>query len=434
MWKFAGLVALLGLQVSLSRKWRKEAAKNERNDNWSILENIWTEEDIKQIKNQMRTRGLFRTATNLDNHAINDHIGEKTALNQDGTCPQHLMLPNSRREYCALAGRFDVGVHHILSGGPQSKKMYREDLVGLIGSTFFQQYFSHIKDGPDSLSSVGAISKVFASEQYKKVSEKFCPSPKKNHQEMMALTVLLPGSELAVHYDNPYFMEFSRETTPVWLLVALRQSGVMNEREVPQIQGVAYIHGNETNPYVEGGDFVFWPHGPNGEKYSFRAKHNSAIIVDGVKTAHGVETFRPKEKPFIANKDRATELRFKEGETWELYEDGKLIRNFEESEIRMGVVWRSLCLDDESQYQEWRKNRNTKSSQDAVNILKKKLEDDKKPVPSDPVELAKTFVAENIQYPFGDGMIPYNFCAVTELIPDGMKSYAKLVLDPFCRF
>ena len=57
-------------------------------------------------------------------------------------------------------------------------------------------------------------------------------------------------------------------------------------------------------------------------------------------------------------------------------------RNFEESEIRIGVVWRSLCLNDENQYQEWRKNRNTKSSQDAVDILKKKLEADKKPVPS----------------------------------------------------
>ena len=38
-------------------------------------------------------------------------------------------------------------------------------------------------------------------------------------------------------------------------------------------------HGNESNPYVDGGDFVFWPHGPKGEKYAFRAKHNSAIIV-----------------------------------------------------------------------------------------------------------------------------------------------------------
>ena len=57
-------------------------------------------------------------------------------------------------------------------------------------------------------------------------------------------------------------------------------------------------------------------------------------------------------------------------------------RNFIESEIRIGVVWRSLCLDDENQYEEWRKNRNSKSSQDAVDILKKKLEADKKPVPS----------------------------------------------------
>ena len=55
-------------------------------------------------------------------------------------------------------------------------------------------------------------------------------------------------------------------------------------------------------------------------------------------------------------------------------------------------------------------------------------------VSGDPVELAKAFVADNIQYPFGDGIIPYNFCAVTELIPDDMKSYAKIVLDPFCKF
>ena len=44
-----------------------------------------------------------------------------------------------------------------------------------------------------------------------------------------------------------------------------------------------------------------------------------------MKTAHGVETFRPNEKAFIANKDKATELRFKDRETWELYEDGKFM-------------------------------------------------------------------------------------------------------------
>ena len=56
----------------------------------------------------------------------------------------------------------------------------------------------------------------------------------------------------------------------------------------------------------------------NGEFYRI-------LLVDGVKTAHGVETFRPNEKAFIANKDKATELRFKEGEIWELYEDGKFM-------------------------------------------------------------------------------------------------------------
>jgi len=65
----------------------------------------------------MRRRGVFKAATNLDNHAAIDHIGEKQKLNSDGTCAHQLMTPNLNKTYCTLPGRIDVGMHHLMTGG-----------------------------------------------------------------------------------------------------------------------------------------------------------------------------------------------------------------------------------------------------------------------------------------------------------------------------
>ena len=56
-------------------------------------------------------------------------------------------------------------------------------------------------------------------------------------------------------------------------------------------------HGNSTHPFVNGGDFVFYPHGPSGEKYTFPAEYNQAIVLDGTMTPHGVEPYRKDVKP-----------------------------------------------------------------------------------------------------------------------------------------
>lgn len=93
-------------------------------------------------------------------------------------------------------------------------------------------------------------------------------------------------------------------------------------------------HGNKTNPTIDGGDFVFYPHGENGRKYSFKAEYNKviyisyylikffcpkqentdkwvawsqinefkAIVVDGTLTAHGVEPYKSDQKPLFGDK------------------------------------------------------------------------------------------------------------------------------------
>ena len=154
------------------------------------MDNLWSDEEIEQIKVTMREVGIFRATSGIDNKATMDHIGEKKPLDNDGTCGNGLLVPNHNRTYCALAGRADVGKHHIMGGGPTSKKLFRETIAKQIGTVFFQQHFSEDED----ITSIGQITKnLFSSEKYKKISKSFCPSPKVTHKEMFSITILLPG-------------------------------------------------------------------------------------------------------------------------------------------------------------------------------------------------------------------------------------------------
>ena len=116
------------------------------------------------------------------------------------------------------------------------------------------------------------------------------------------------------------------------------------------MQGVAYIHGNATHPDIEGGNFVLYPNGPNGPKVSFPAKHNTAIFIDGTKTAHGVEPFKPKTKPISSNKNLKKKLVYAGKESWNLFEGDVLRAQYTENQMRFGVVWRELCLPDKEAY------------------------------------------------------------------------------------
>ena len=64
------------------------------------------------------------------------------------------------------------------------------------------------------------------------------------------------GQETALHYDSPYFLDVSRKTAPVWLLVALKQSGIWDHKEVHQIQGVAYMSWIQTYEKNENIDHI----------------------------------------------------------------------------------------------------------------------------------------------------------------------------------
>ena len=87
----------------------------------------------------------------------------------------------------------------------------------------------------------------------------------------------------------------------VWLHVAYALSGLAEEEEIRQVQFVSYLSGDEHPD--NGGDFTYWPDGPDRPKKTRPVRKNSALVTDGVHVAHGVTEWHPN-----GNRQRAPEL------------------------------------------------------------------------------------------------------------------------------
>lgn len=154
---------------------------------------------------------------------------------------------------------------------------------------------------------------------------------------------MLPGQELPMHLNVPYFWGADRNQLPHWLLVLMKSSKLFEDIFIPQVQGVSWLDTeagrpaagtldevestqhdeNFTHGFVqwdgEGGDFYLYPYvDPEAdEKQSekegkvakdaetreqnkyviLKRKYNSAIILDGAQVIHGVDRYRPHDLP-----------------------------------------------------------------------------------------------------------------------------------------
>ena len=93
-----------------------------------------------------------------------------------------------------------------------------------------------------------------------------------------------------------------------------------------------------------------------------------------------------------------------------------------------------------NKYSDWIENRTNLNANDAVDILVSELKKEKIEIPEDKAQLAELIIDHFIDYPLGEGVFPYNYCALSELIKRYLSdenskffdSIFKSVLRPFC--
>ena len=156
--------------------------------------------------------------------------------------------------------------------------------------------------------------------------------------------LLLPGQELAVHTDVPEFRGANRKRYPQWLIVVMHHSGLFERWRMPIATGVAYFGA------CKGGEFAFYPDGPNGAPRDARreAQHRRAA-----RHRHRLPRRRPRARrpcrcrrcaraPSCASiREPATGARAPSR--------ASRSRTYRFGELRFSVSWKAYCFADEAE-------------------------------------------------------------------------------------
>eukprot|EP00164_Ancoracysta_twista_P007124 GFYU01010061.1.p1 GENE.GFYU01010061.1~~GFYU01010061.1.p1 ORF type:complete len:448 (-),score=113.95 GFYU01010061.1:78-1388(-) len=379
---------------------------------------IWDPADAKDML-QYTLKQDFVSTVKADATGRHEHIGEAEPIQSDGSCSNSFLIPNQDKTLCIFPARFDVAHHHVMSGGIEA---HRESFKKTVSRLIVFQKFFHSKD---EATNIPQVAKLFQSEEYKKRAVQVCDGKPILDPMQLSIILALPGQEVAMHYDAPWFFGADRFDFPVWLLVAMERSSLFEHLRIPQVQGVAYIH-REKNVSVEKGGFYFFPNGTTEGYVTVPAQHNTALILNGAEVVHGTETFRPQEGHPPVVKNRLYAMRHTGNDIWELregdsWESGTTVRTYNTDELRLSFVWRQRCFADEAERQRFRDKKNPLELEDVLKVFVDDLEKRGRLSAGHNLtrfQLGRLITQEYIRYPFNpDVYMPYNLCAIEALAP-----------------
>jgi hypothetical protein len=206
--------------------------------------------------------------------------------------------------------------------------------------------------------------------------------------------ILLPGQELAVHTDVPEFRGMSRMTDPQWLLVAMHHSGLFERWRLPIVTAVAYFD------QCEGGEFAFYPEGPDGPARTLPVRHNTAVILDTDSVFHGVDRVAERDTPLPALQP-GMRLAFEGDGTWRVGRDGEALARYRWGEIRFSVSWKAYCYADEAERRIATEHADDLTRERALEVLLADLRrrgraDD---AGADPRQLGLAIIEEYVRFP-----------------------------------
>jgi len=442
---FIGLAALVTF-VALPRDmhdnaWKVHPAKT--------IDRVWTPQEEQALLQAVRQHRVYRCSTK-DSTPLQEDIGEAHDLIPGVGCPHPLMQPNRNDTKCIFAPRMDIGRHYIATGGRRALKEPYQRLVNRLLS--FSHFFigEHGSTEEDLRKMIPGYDSLFNSSEYRQAVDLICPGKPLLDPFQLGIIVQVPGQQVAMHFDAPWFFGADRWTVPVWLLVVMHRSGLFKAETVSQIQGVAYVHDwgakarNMSDAELNaefGGSFFHYTAGEQLPPADFVPRQGSAILLNGAECAHGTDLFHPHgdRTPPRMDKSSANEVRYRpatatRSEGWQVVSDNKIIKEYGFSDLRIALVWRSRCFADETERETYRQTPPMATSEILRRlkedlVVRGKLQPGEEP---SPVALGELLIKTYIKYPLPTAVMPYNYCALPELLPAAFKGLAARVLSPLC--
>ena len=250
----------------------------------------------------------------------------------------------------------------------------------------------------------------------------------------MNLILQLPGQQIPIHYDTPFFNGATRYNFPKWLLIVMEHSKLFENRRIPQVQIVTYIHSN-SDPN-RGGDFILYPNGITKHETLFQALPRRAIFADGSLYAHGTTILYPNTSNIISlNKDNESYLKYiKELNVWRLHynNNSNTYSDFKWNELRASIAMRAWCFNNKSDADSFdpHKLSNDFNMDDILHALKmdisSKLGKSMESLNAmKPFDLGMLMIQTYIKYPYKGIIFKYNYCAVFKPLKVRFPSFIR---------
>jgi hypothetical protein len=153
--------------------------------------------------------------------------------------------------------------------------------------------------------------------------------------------ILVPGQELALHTDVPEFRGINRTRDPQWLAVAMHHSGLFDAWRIPIATGVAWFGSCRGG----GGEFCFYPEGPDAAPVALPVRHNTAILLDTDSVFHGVDRVS-ETRVEIPPVRLGMKLRFEGDGRWTLGDASETVALYDWDDLRFSISWKAYCYAD----------------------------------------------------------------------------------------
>jgi hypothetical protein len=170
------------------------------------------------------------------------------------------------------------------------------------------------------------------------------------------------------HLDIPAFRGFTRATQPVWLLKTMKTSGLFEAWRTKIATGVSWFYAGA------GGDFHYWPDGPDGPRAVERSPYdNVSVLADNESTYHGVAPLGAPGATMPEGLGR--ESRLVRGESgWDVHDaEGREQAHFDDDEVRITVSWKADVFANAAEAQLHDRGEDALTLQRVVDLLQKDL-------------------------------------------------------------
>lgn len=286
-----------------------------------------------------------------------------------------------------LPQRFDAAFNFLRTGGRLGRR--DADLTTLVART---NYFRETYAYGEEIFAPG-IEPLVHNEQLVEAAKTIFDRPVVEPAIVYA-NILLPGQELAVHTDVPEFRGLNRKLHPEWLIVVAHHSGLFDQYRMPIATSVSWYQD------THGGEFAFYPDGPEAPARAYRVGFNTALVMDTDSIFHGVDRVAETDEPMRTFLPRMR-LHPEGDGRWVVRDGDEVVARYQWDDMRFSISWKAYCFRDEAEREAWRSGASNLSIDVVLDTLCADLRErgrmgDERPPNR---ELAELLVDEYVKFP-----------------------------------